>query len=164
MVSSAAWGHEGGNDITVEFVGRSGSNLPLDVVVDGKAVRVLLAKGASGELTSTVADVAAALRSESDGLIDRAHAYQANDGTGIVQPTLAPVPLTDFLNQKRTGAPAGEVPRGPYTVRACASAVSATGASPASSSRRRTTPASGSRPRSRSRPPSDSCATTGPTR
>jgi hypothetical protein len=118
VVSSAAWGHEGGNDITVEFVGRSGSNLPLDVVVDGKAVRVLLAKGASGELTSTVADVAAALRSESDGLIDRAHAYQTNDGTGIVQPTLAPVPLTDFLNQKRTGAPAGEVPRGPYTVRA----------------------------------------------
>jgi hypothetical protein len=118
VVSSAAWGHEGGNDITVEFVQRGGSNLPLDVVVDGKAVRVLLAKGASGELTSTVADVAAALRTESEGLIDRAHAYRTNDGTGIVQPTLAPVPLTDFLNQKRTGAPAGEVPRGPYTVRA----------------------------------------------
>ena len=118
VVSSAAWGHEGGNDITVELVQRNGSNLPLDVVVDGKAVRVLLAKGAAGELTSTVADVAAALRTESEGLIDRAHAYRTNDGTGIVQPTLAPVPLTDFLNQKRTGAPAGEVPRGPYTIRA----------------------------------------------
>jgi Zinc carboxypeptidase/Chitobiase/beta-hexosaminidase C-terminal domain len=118
VVSSAAWGHEGGNDVTVEFVQRSGSNRPLEVDVDGKAVRVLLAKGASGELTSTVADVAAALRTESEGLIDRAHAYRANNGTGIVQPTLAPVPLTDFLNQKRTGAPAGEVPRGPYTIRA----------------------------------------------
>ena len=32
--------------------------------------------------------------------------------------TTAPVVLTDFLDQKRTGAPAGEVPRGPYTIRA----------------------------------------------
>jgi Zinc carboxypeptidase/Chitobiase/beta-hexosaminidase C-terminal domain len=118
VVSTAAWGHEGGNDVTVEFVARSGSNLPLDVVVDGKAVRVLLAKGAAGELASTVADVATALRTRSDGLIDRAHAYRTNDGTGIVQPTLSPVPLSDFLNQKRAGAPAGEVPRGPFTVRA----------------------------------------------
>ena len=35
-----------------------------------------------------------------------------------MQPTPAPVALTDFLDQKRTGAPAGEVPRGPYTIRA----------------------------------------------
>jgi hypothetical protein len=118
VVSSAAWGHQGGNDVTVELVQRGGSNRPLEVEVDGKAVRVLLAKGPSGELASTVAEVAAALRTGSEGLIDRAHAYRTNDGTGIVQPTLAPVPLTDFLNQKRTGAPAGEVPRGPYTIRA----------------------------------------------
>ena len=30
----------------------------------------------------------------------------------------APTTLTDFLDQKRTGAPAGDPPRGPYTVRA----------------------------------------------
>jgi Zinc carboxypeptidase/Chitobiase/beta-hexosaminidase C-terminal domain len=118
VASSAAWGHEGGNDVTVEFVQRGGSNRPLEVEVDGKAVRVLLAKGAAGELASTVADVATALETQSEGLIDRAHAYRTNDGTGIVQPTLSPVALSDFLNQKRTGAPAGEVPRGPYTVRA----------------------------------------------
>jgi hypothetical protein len=118
VVSSAAWGHEGGNDITVEFVDRPGAGLPLAVEVDGKAVRVLLAKDASGALASTVADVAAALRSQSEGLIDRAHAYRTNTGTGIVQPTAGPVTLTDFLDQKRAGAPAGEVPRGPYTVRA----------------------------------------------
>jgi hypothetical protein len=118
VVSSAAWGHEGGNDVTVEFVARNGSNRPLEVEVDGKAVRVLLAKGAAGEYASTVADVAAALRTQSEGLIGRAHAYRTSDGTGIVQPTLSPVALTDFLNQKRTGAPAGEVPRGPYTIRA----------------------------------------------
>ncbi|HWM12554.1 MAG TPA: M14 family zinc carboxypeptidase, partial [Solirubrobacteraceae bacterium] len=118
VVSSAAWGHQGGNDVTVEFVARNGSNRPLEVEVDGKAVRVLLAKGAAGEYASTVADVAAALRTQSEGLIGRAHGYRTSDGTGIVQPTLSPVALTDFLNQKRTGAPAGEVPRGPYTIRA----------------------------------------------
>ena len=118
VVSSAAWGHEGGNDITVEFVDRPGAGLPLAVEVSGKAIRVLLAKDASGALASTVADVAAALETQSQGLVDRAHAYRTNTGTGIVQPTAGPVALTDFLDQKRAGAPAGEVPRGPYTVRA----------------------------------------------
>ena len=42
VVSSAAWGHEGGNEITVEFVTRAGNDLPLAVQVNGKAVRVLL--------------------------------------------------------------------------------------------------------------------------
>ncbi|MFD0784246.1 hypothetical protein ACFQZ8_10000, partial [Micromonospora azadirachtae] len=53
VVSSAAWGHEGGNDITVEFADRPGANLPLSVEVTGKAIRVLLAKDASGALAST---------------------------------------------------------------------------------------------------------------
>ncbi|MEO3778353.1 hypothetical protein ABGB16_16180 [Micromonospora sp. B11E3] len=73
VVSSAAWGHEGGNDITVEFADRPGANLPLTVEVAGRAVRVLLAKDASGGLASTAAEVAAALRPRSQGLIDRAH-------------------------------------------------------------------------------------------
>jgi hypothetical protein len=117
-MSSAAWGHEGGNDITVEFVNRPGADLPLSVEVTGKAVRVLLAKDAAGALASTAAQVAAAIEAGSGGLIDRAHPYRTNTGTGIVQPTTVPVALTDFLDQKRTGAPAGEVPRGPNTVRA----------------------------------------------
>ena len=62
---------------------------------------------------STAAQVAAALETQSQGLIDRAHPYRTNAGTGIVQPTAGPVALTDFLDQKRAGAPAGEVPRGP---------------------------------------------------
>ncbi|HEX5541159.1 MAG TPA: M14 family zinc carboxypeptidase [Micromonospora sp.] len=116
VVSSAAWGHEGGNDITVEFVNRPGANLPLAVEVVGKAVRVLLAKNASGGLASTAAQVAEALRTQSQGLIDRAHPYRTNAGTGIVQATASPVQLTDFLDQKRAGAPEGEVPRGPATI------------------------------------------------
>ena len=47
-ISSAAWGHEGGNDITVEFVTRTGNDLPLSVQVTGKAVHVLLATNATG--------------------------------------------------------------------------------------------------------------------
>src|SRR4051794_22444345 len=117
VMSSAAWGHEGGNDITVEFVDRPGANLPLSVEVTGKAIRVLLAKNADGALASTAAQVAAALETQSAGLIDRAPPYRTNTGTGIVQAAAA-TRLTDFLDQKRTGAPAGDPPRGPNTVRA----------------------------------------------
>ncbi len=118
VMSSAAWGHEGGNDITVEFAAQTGNNLPLSVHVTGKAVKVLLATNATGAPSSTAAQVAAALESGSQGLIDRAHPYRGNAGAGVVEPTTAPVRLTDFLDQKRTGAPAGEVPRGPYDIRA----------------------------------------------
>ncbi|MBF9129794.1 chitobiase/beta-hexosaminidase C-terminal domain-containing protein [Plantactinospora sp. S1510] len=116
VVSSAAWGHEGGNDITVEFVDRPGASLPLGVDVVGKQVRVLLGKDASGGLASTAAEVATALRTQSQGLIDRSHPYRTSTGTGIVPPTPGPVALTDFLDQKRVGAPEGEVPRGPATI------------------------------------------------
>ncbi|MET7817776.1 M14 family metallopeptidase [Micromonospora zamorensis] len=116
VVTSAAWGHEGGNDITVEFVDRPDANLPLAVEVTGKAVRVLLATDAAGAPASTATQVADALRSRSAGLIDRAHPYRTNEGTGIVAPTTGPVALTDFLDQKRVGAPEGEVPRGPATI------------------------------------------------
>ncbi|MFU8850487.1 M14 family metallopeptidase [Micromonospora sp. SL1-18] len=116
VASSAAWGHEGGNGITVEFVNRPGADLPLKVEVNGKAVRVLLAKDASGALASTAAQVANALKTQSGGLIDRAHPYRTNTGTGIVQATSSPVALTDFLDEKRAGAPEGEVPRGPATI------------------------------------------------
>ncbi|RKN34088.1 M14 family metallopeptidase [Micromonospora musae] len=116
VVSSAAWGHEGGNDITVDFVERPGADLPLAVEVTGKAIRVLLAKDAAGALASTAAQVATALETQSAGLVDRAHPYRTNTGTGIVAATGGPVALTDFLDQKRVGAPEGEVPRGPATI------------------------------------------------
>ncbi|MDG4787879.1 M14 family metallopeptidase [Micromonospora sp. WMMD1102] len=116
VVSSAAWGHEGGNDVTVEFVDRPGADLPLDVEVAGTAVRVLLGKDASGAPASTVTEVATALETRSAGLVDRAHPYRSNTGTGIVAPTPGPVALTDFLDQLRAGAPEGAVPRGPATI------------------------------------------------
>ncbi|MEV4534568.1 M14 family metallopeptidase [Asanoa sp. NPDC049518] len=116
VLSSAAWGHQGGNDITVEFVERSGANLPLGVEVTGKAIRVLLATNADGAVSSTAAQVSTALETQSQGLVDRAHPYRTNAGTGIVAATPSPVKLTDSLDQKRVGAPEGEVPRGPKTI------------------------------------------------
>ncbi|HEX6021971.1 MAG TPA: M14 family metallopeptidase [Solirubrobacter sp.] len=118
VVTSRDWGHEGGNGITVEFVNRPGSDLPLEVEVNDRAVRVLLAKDSSGALASTAAQVAAALEAGAPNLIGNSHPYRNNAGTGIVQPTAEPVVLTDFLDQKRTGAPPGDPPRGPYTIRA----------------------------------------------
>ena len=76
--SSAAWGHEGGNGITVEFVNRPGADLPLSVEVNDRAVRVLLAKNATGALASTATQVAAAIEAGAPGLIDRAHPYRTN--------------------------------------------------------------------------------------
>ena len=122
VISSAAWGHEGGNEITVEFVNQTGNNLPLAVQVTGKAVRVLLATNAAGALVEHRGPGRGGDRGGSQGLIDRAHPYRTNAGTGVVQATATPVALTDFLDQKRTGAPAGEVPRGPYRSARCASA------------------------------------------
>nr|WP_233527485.1 hypothetical protein [Micromonospora craniellae] len=76
----------------------------------------MLATNGSGAQASTAAEVAQALRTRSQGLIDRAHPYRSNAGTGVVAPTTGPVALTDFLDQKRVGAPEGEVPRGPATI------------------------------------------------
>ena len=97
VVTSAAWGHEGGNDITVRFVNPGVASSPLSVLVLGKAITVSLATGSTGALTSTAAQVAAAILAQSGGLIARSHPYRNNAGTGIVQPTATTVALTDFL-------------------------------------------------------------------
>ena len=118
VITSAAWGHEGGNDITVRFVNPGVASSPLSVAIAGNAITVSLATNSTGGLASTAAQVAEALRTQASSLIARSHPYRTNAGTGIVQATPTPVQLTDFLDQKRAGAPAGEVPRGPYTIRA----------------------------------------------
>jgi hypothetical protein len=123
VVSSAAWGHEGGNGISVRFVNPGAPDSPLSVSVAEKAVTVNLATNASGAITSTAAQVAAAIEAGSQGLIDRAHPYRTNAGSGVVAATANPIVLTDFLDQRRTtgqGLPGADeqVPRGPYTIRA----------------------------------------------
>jgi hypothetical protein len=102
VVSSVAWGHEGGNDITVSFTS-GGASGPGTVTVDGSAITVAV------DATTTAGDVIAALDLEAGHLVD-AHGYRTSGTGGVVTPTTAPVALTDGLR--------GPVERGPFDVRA----------------------------------------------
>ncbi|MFJ8579568.1 M14 family metallopeptidase [Micromonospora sp. NPDC093277] len=94
-VDSLAWGHEGGNDISVELVNPGAASRPLSVTVTGKDIRVSLATNASGALTSTAAQVAAALNANA-GSIVRAYTYRGDAGAGVVA-AAARTGLTDGL-------------------------------------------------------------------
>ncbi|WP_341715844.1 M14 family metallopeptidase [Micromonospora sp. FIMYZ51] len=95
-VDSLAWGHEGGNDITVELANPGAADSPLTVTVTDNQVRVGLATDGSGAVTSTAAEVAAALN-EQAGTLLKAYTYRGNAGAGVVAPA-APTQLSDGLS------------------------------------------------------------------
>ncbi|NRQ39936.1 peptidase M14 [Nonomuraea sp. NN258] len=108
VVTSTAYGHEGGNDLAVELVDPGASGRPLSVSVNGKLITVSLATDASGALVSTAAQVAAAINA-APGVPVKAATYRTDPGAGV----LAPAPrteLSDFLK-----APA-DVSRAPAQV------------------------------------------------
>ncbi|HEX7746714.1 MAG TPA: M14 family metallopeptidase [Micromonosporaceae bacterium] len=107
-VDSLAWGHKGGNDISVEIVNPGAASQPLSVTVDGKAIRVSLATNGAGAATSTAAQVVSALNASAGSLI-RAYTYRGNAGAGVVAPA-ARTQLSDGLS-----APAS-VSREPHPV------------------------------------------------
>ncbi|HEY0640027.1 MAG TPA: M14 family metallopeptidase [Pseudonocardiaceae bacterium] len=107
-VSSLAWGHQGGNDVSVEFADPGAADQPLAVTVTGSAVRVSLATDAAGAPVSTAAQVAAALNAGAGSLV-RATTYRGNPGADVVAPA-PPTRLTDDLS-----APAS-VSRDPHPV------------------------------------------------
>jgi hypothetical protein len=107
-VDSLAWGHEGGNAITVELADPGAANAPLAVSVSGKAIRVALATDAAGVPVSTAAQVVAALNAGAGDLI-RAYTYRGDAGAGVVAPAAATA-LSDFLNAPE------DFPRAPQTV------------------------------------------------
>ena len=108
-IDSKAWGHEGGNGITVALTNPGAANAPLSVSVAGSAITVSLATGNNGAVTSTAAQVVAAINgSTAASALVTAYTYRGNAGTGVVAPATAT--LTDGLN-----APAS-VERGPQTV------------------------------------------------
>ena len=112
VVESQAWGHEGGNDVAVELADPGAADSPLSIDVAGNDVTVNLATDSTGALTSTAAEVVAALDSApaSSALVN-AFTYRGNDGDGVVQP-LGPVTLDDELD-----AP-DHISHDPWTVRA----------------------------------------------
>ncbi|MEH1015927.1 M14 family metallopeptidase [Micromonospora sp. CPCC 206060] len=107
-LDSLAWGHQGGNDLTVELADPGTADAALSVTVTGKAVRVGLATDGTGAVTSTAAQVVAALNAGAGSLV-RAYTYRGSAGTGVVAPA-APTALSDGLS-----APAG-VSRDPHPV------------------------------------------------
>jgi hypothetical protein len=107
-VDSLAWGHEGGNDITVELADPGAADQPLNATVSGKAIRVSLATDATGAVTSTAAQVVAVVNGAAGSLV-KAYTYRGSAGDGVVAPVAA-TPLTDNLN-----APASVI-RGPQPV------------------------------------------------
>ncbi|WBB50885.1 M14 family metallopeptidase [Verrucosispora sp. WMMA2044] len=107
-VDSLAWGHQGGNDISVELADPGTADAPLAVTVTGTAVRVDLATDGSGTVTSTAEQVVAALNAQAGTLLT-AYTYRGSPGTGVVAPA-ARTALSDGL-----AAPAS-VSRDPHPV------------------------------------------------
>lgn len=96
VVTSLAWGHEGGNDLSVEIAAPGEPNQLLSVqVIDETLIRINPASDAAGEITSTAAEVIAAVNSTA-GYLVYTHTYRGNAGDGLVQP-FGPVQLTDYL-------------------------------------------------------------------
>jgi Zinc carboxypeptidase/Chitobiase/beta-hexosaminidase C-terminal domain len=106
VLTSRAWGHEGGNDITAEFRDPGAASSPLSVLVTGKDILVNLGTDATGALSSTAAQVVEAINSSAAAnQLVVAVTYRGNAGAGIVQPR-AKVNLSDFLDPN--------VQHGPY--------------------------------------------------
>jgi hypothetical protein len=110
VLTSRAWGHEGGNDITAEFRHPGVANSPLSVSVIGNDLVVNLATDAAGVLTSTAAQVISAINATpAANALLVALTYRGNAGAGIVQPRLK-VNLSDFLTTPANA----HVQRGPF--------------------------------------------------
>ncbi len=109
VVTSKAWGHEGGNDVSVEFKIPAANNASLKVTVVGKNILVDLATDSSGKIITTAKQVVDAINSDAKQLVS-ATTYRGNAGAGVVAPTTAK--LTDGLK-----APAN-ISRDPFTVKA----------------------------------------------
>jgi zinc carboxypeptidase len=96
VVTSKAYGSEGGNDLMIELVDPGAANRPLQVTVDGKLISVRLGTDGAGNPSSTAAQIVAALHATAGTLIT-ASTYRGNPGAGV--PAAAPATqLSDFLN------------------------------------------------------------------
>ncbi len=83
----------GGNAITVAYT-NDGANIPLSVSVSGSAITVHLATNGSGNVTSTAAQVAAAIAASSTAAAKVTVANATgNDGSGVVS-VMAPTNLS----------------------------------------------------------------------
>lgn len=114
----------GGNAITVRYVDPAGNNQALSVGVVGNAITVNLATGVAGAITSTAAQVRAAVLASAPAmaLLSAVTLKTGNDGTGVVIAMAAtnltggaePVPIADGV-PNQTAAPNPRKLRAPQT-------------------------------------------------
>jgi Zinc carboxypeptidase/PA domain/Chitobiase/beta-hexosaminidase C-terminal domain len=97
-VDSIAWGHEGGNDVTVQAVDPGVPDSPLTVGVSGQDITVSLATNAAGTRTSTAAQVRDALNADAAAsALVLAYTYRGSAGNGVV-PATERIRLSDNLS------------------------------------------------------------------
>ena len=140
VLTSRAWGHEGGDQITAEFLNPGVANSPLSVAVIGNDISVSLATNSAGALSSTAAQVVAAINAHPGAAaLVKALTYRGQRRRG-----------------NRPGPPEGEPGRLPERAGCTSSVVRSssghadrlsgvTASAPASSSTASSTPASGRR-------------------
>ena len=108
VLTTQAWGHEGGNQVQAEFRNPGAADQPLSVTVTGNLIEVVLGTDSTGALNSTAKQVVDAINaSPAASALVKATTFRGNRGAGIAQPR-ARTNLSDFLN-----APAS-VARGPF--------------------------------------------------
>jgi zinc carboxypeptidase/chitobiase/beta-hexosaminidase-like protein len=111
-LQSVAMGHLGGNQLTAQLVNPGAADSPLSVALNGNDLTVNLATNSTGALSSTTAQVVAAINAHPDASAKlRAHTVRGDTGAGIPQAGTR-VTLSDWLN-----APS-YVQRGPFQMRA----------------------------------------------
>ncbi|MBM7714908.1 hypothetical protein JOC94_001880 [Bacillus thermophilus] len=110
VLTSQAWGHEGGNDIEIDLKAPDKANEHISVSVEGNKITVRLGTDGSSKPNSTADQVIAAMNGAAGQLI-KATRYRNSNGTGIVQPESG-IKLSDFLNAPK------EVSREPQEVKA----------------------------------------------
>jgi hypothetical protein len=88
VLTSKNYGHQGSNNLTAQFLDPAASNSPLAVSLLGNAIRVNLATDATGAITSTAAEVAAAINAhpQVSNLVS-ATPFRTSTGAGVVQAT-----------------------------------------------------------------------------
>lgn len=112
VLSSRAWGHEGGNNLTAQLVAPTGPDQPLTVTVDGNHIQVNLASNSAGNISTRAVDVVNAINAdEAASALVEATTYRTTGGTGTAQAT-ASTALTDFLKGDES------ISREPFEVRA----------------------------------------------
>ncbi len=110
-ITSNTMSSAGAEEISVDLRNPGATDSPLSVSVTDKAIVVNLATDAAGALTSTAAQVVAAINaSPAASALIHAYTYRGNAGAGVVA-AAGPTQLEDYLNAPAT------VERGPRTMK-----------------------------------------------